>query len=184
MKTRVTIAASISLLALFVSAFRQVASAFVPMQSAAGQPSNHAGSIRKQQTGARTNDPLVVIHDSGATDFDASKTIRFSRNGSADITYQDGTTMFFRQASFTAPVQSVVQLVQRAGGPENIRTGQCFTSASFGHAVWLTIGGQQSGDLTCLASNARSIDHRVARITLKLMEQVVMMATARGVRDA
>lgn len=89
--------------------------------------------------------------------------------------------MVFREATFSGTVQLLLLLVQRAGGLAGIRTGERFTSTSSGRDVWLTVGGQQSGDLTCLAPNARPIDRQVARATLRLEQRVVRMSIAKAV---
>lgn len=130
----------------------------------------------------RVSDPILVIHDTGSTNFDSGKTIRFTRTGTASVYFHDGRTMFFRQAIFRVPVRSLVRLVQRAGGPRNIRTGACLEPVSFRHAVWLTMAGQHSGDITCLDGTARPIDRKILQAALALEQRVTRLTLA--VRDA
>jgi hypothetical protein len=43
------------------------------------------------------------------------------------------------------------------------------------------MAGQQSGDLTCLASRARPIDRQVAHATLTFEQRVIRLAIAQAV---
>jgi hypothetical protein len=125
--------------------------------------------------------PTLVIHDSGATNLDAARTITVASNGNVSMRYQDGTVLFFTNAALRTPAHSLVSLVQQVGGPQAIRTGQCLESVSFSHTVWLSMAGQQSGDLTCLASRARPIDRQVAHATLTFEQRVIRLAIAQAV---
>jgi hypothetical protein len=133
-------------------------------------------------TGLRSPDPVLTIHDDGATNLDPGTVITFSRDGSARIWYQRGATHFFPAVTFGVSLRSLQEAVRRAGGPEHIRTGPCLKSSSFGRVVWLAVAGHLSGDLTCQAPNARRIDRRVADRALAIEQRVVRLSLAAGVK--